>query len=284
MSRLTFERWRRHCWLLIAALVALASISRAWLVQAPELGLTVVMVWGGALCCLEDQLATLRVRPQPLALAIGLAVLMVVQWRLERLLQPQRILLLLPLIQGFGLLLLLSPRRWRLLLDPLLALALLPLQGVLESLLPVDSLSRFTARLCELLLVSFGIDATVVGQKLLLPGGGVSVSGPCSGSSMLGQLLVVGGIFSLVFPLVQGRWRLPVMGAVMAVAPLFALLANALRICVLALITASTGPNQAWWFDFFHTGEGGLVFSLLAVLAFAPCYFGLQDRLLAQQR
>ena len=26
---------------------------------------SVVMVWGGALCCLEDQLATLRVRPQP---------------------------------------------------------------------------------------------------------------------------------------------------------------------------------------------------------------------------
>lgn len=278
------ELWRRRCWLITAALVALGSLSRAWLSQPPSTALAVLLVWGGALCCLEDQLPRLRPQPRPGWLALGLGMLVVAQWRQERLIQSQQVALLLPLLQGVGLLLLLSPPRlWRLRLDPLLALALLPLQGLVEQLMPVAALSRLTARLCQLLFLSFGVDAAVAGPQLVLAGGGVAVAGPCSGSAMLAQLVVVGGIFALVFPLVRGRWRLPVVLAVMAVAPLFALLANTLRIALLALLNASSWPQRQWWFDFFHSGDGGLVFSLLAVMAFAPAYFALQDWLLVRQ-
>ena len=86
-----------------------------------------------------------------------------------------------------------------------------------------------------------------------------------------------------MFPLLRGRWWLPSTLAVMAVAPLFALLANTLRIALLAWLNASSWPQRQWWFDFFHSGEGGLVFALLAVMAFAPSYFALQDLLLLRQ-
>ena len=194
VSQVRGERWRRRCWLLTAALVALGSISRAWLTQGAELVLMVVLAWGGALCCLEDRLARLQPRPHPLGLALGLVLLVVAQWRQERLIEGRHITLLLPLLQGVGLLLLLSPARgWRLRLTPLLALGLLPLQALTSLLLPEAGLSRLTARLCQLLFLSFGVDATVVGQVLRLAGGGVSVMGSCSGSVMLAQLVVGGG-------------------------------------------------------------------------------------------
>ena len=52
------------------------------------------------------------------------------------------------------------------------------------------------------------------------------------------------------------------------------------RSALLAMIHASSWPQKAWWFEFFHSGEGGLVFALLAVLAFAPAYFRVQDHLM----
>jgi len=280
--------WRRRCWLTAAVLVLLGSIVRAALTQTADRALLVFLVWGGALCCLEDRFARLRPRPHPVGLALGLVLLLAAQWRQERVIQPQSVMLVLPLVQGVGLLLLLSPARaWRLRLQPLLAplavLVLLPLQDVVQPLMPVEALSRLTARLCQLLFLSFGVDAAVAGNELLLAGGGVAVAGPCSGAPMLSQLLVVGGIFALVFPLVRGRWWLPSALGVMVVAPLFALVANTLRIALLALLVSSNWSPRQWWFDFFHDGQGGMVFSLLAVMLFAPAYFGFQDWLLARQ-
>jgi exosortase len=273
--------WRRRCWLLVAGSVALGSIARARLSHSQEMALMVMLIWGGALCCMEDQLPQLRPRPKPLGFLGGMALLLLAQWRQERLIQPQSVMLLLPLLQGIGLLLLLSPPRvLRLRLTPLLALGLLPFQDVLAGLMPVPALSQLTARLVQALFFTFGVDVAVEGATVLLASSGVQVAGTCSGSAMLTQLVVVGGIFALVFPLTRGRWRVPALLGVMAVAPLFALLANTLRIALLALLNASSSAQWKWWFVFFHSGEGGLVFSLLAVMAFAPSYFALQDWLL----
>lgn len=277
-------RLRRSCWLITAMFVALSSIVRAWLTQPAELALLVLLVWGGALCCIEDQLPRLKPNPHPFYMVLGVAILIAAQWRQENLLQPQRIVLLLPMLQGTGLLLILGPpKTWRMRLEPLLALSLLPLQGLAQQLIPIPELSKLTALLCQQFFLSFGIDAVVIGNELRLAGGGVSVAGACSGSAMLAQLIVVGGIVSLVFPLAQGRWRILSTIAVMTVAPIFALFANTLRIGLLAWLNASSWPQRQSWFDFFHHGEGGLLFSLIAVTIFAPSYFTLQDWLMEQQ-
>ena len=271
--------------MITASLVVFASISRAWLTQTLDTTLLVALVWGGALCCVEDRLATLKPRPNGVCFALGVSLLVLAQWRQERLIESQRIMLLLPLLQGIGLMLLVSPpRQWGVWRDSLLALALAPLVGILRGLIPIAALSRITSHLSQALFLSLGLEAEVEGTLLRLPGGVVSVIGRCSGSEMITQLVVIGGLFSLVFPLVGGRRRWLAMLIVMGIAPLFALLANSLRISLLAVINASKWQQKEWWFDFFHSGGGDQLFSLLAVMAFAPVYFRLQDHLLAQKK
>lgn len=278
------DRVLRRCWLLCAALVASGSIARAWQLQAPDLALMVTLVWFGAFCCLEDRLASLRPRPDAAGFVLALSMLLLAQWRQEGLMDPSLVVLLLPLLQGIALALLLSPiRQMGFWCEPLLALALLALPRLPQWFVPDELLSLVMARLAQVLLFSFGVDASVQGPRLLLRGGAVELSGACSGSGMMAQLLVVGGLFALLFPLVPGRRRWLALAVVLAVAPLFALPANTLRIALLALINATPSPQGAWWFAFFHEGMGSLLFSLLAVTLFAPLYFRLQDRLLARQ-
>ena len=272
---------RRWCWMITATLVVLGSLARAWQTQDTGRVLMMALVWGGALCCVEDRLPTIRPWPSGVGLALGIVLLLLAQWRQERIIQPMRIITLLTMVQGFALLCLAVPiGRWRIWRDPLLSLALLPFSEVVLRLIPVEALSRLTCRLCQVLFLSFGLDAEMIGRKLILPGGAVEVSGSCSGSVMVVQLVVVAGIFSLVFPLGEGKRRWLAMGVTMAVAPVFAILSNVLRICLLALINASSWPQKSWWFDFFHSGEGGLIFAMAAVMAFAPTYFRFQDHFL----
>jgi cyanoexosortase A len=271
--------------MITASLVVFASISRAWLTQTIDVTVMVALVWGAALCCVEDRLATLRPRPNRIGFALGIVLLVLAQWRQERLIEPQRIILLLPLLQGIGLMLLASPpRQWGLWRDSLLALALAPFAGILKELISVTALSRITSYLSQALLLSLGLEAEVAGTLLILPGGVVSVADRCSGLEMFTQLVVVGGLFSLVFPLGRGWRRWLSMLIVMGIAPLFALLVNALRVSLLAVIHASKWQQKEWWFNFFHAGSGEQLFSLLAVMAFAPAYFRIQDHLLAQKK
>jgi exosortase len=264
-----------------ATMVVMGSIARAWQTQSAEMVVMLALVWGGALCCMEDRLETLRPKPSGVGMAVAALLLLIAQWRQERLIQPQSIMKVLPLVQGLGLVFLAVPiKRWNVWRDPLLVLALLPLSRALQALIPVEALSRLTCRLCQALFLSLGIDAAVDGNQLVLSGGSVSVFGSCSGTEMVAQLVVVAGIFSLVFPLGESRKRWLAMLLAMAVSPLFALLANTLRISLLAVINGSTWSHKQWWFDFFHEGEGGLVFSLLAVMVFAPTYFRVQDHLI----
>ncbi|MEB3243664.1 MAG: exosortase/archaeosortase family protein [Cyanobacteriota bacterium] len=271
--------------MIIASMVILGSITRAWQTHSLEFAVMVALVWSGAVCAIEDQLARLCPRPRWRPFVMAAVLLIALQWRQERVIQPQGIMLVLPMLQGIGLLLLVgSPRRWHLWRDSLLILALLPVWSLLRASIPEAVLSRLTTWLCQILFLSFGADVVVDGPRLALPGGGVVVTGPCSGSGMVAQLVVVGAIFALLFPTGAGVVRWLFTGLVMAVAPIFAVLANTLRIALLAVLNASDWPQKQWWFDYFHSGDGGLVFSLLAVMAFAPTFFYLQDHLLLDQQ
>ena len=272
---------RRWCWVLTATLVAFGSLGRAWQTQGGDQAVMMALVWGGALCCVEDRLPRFRPRPSGVGLALGVVLLLLAQWRQERIIQPMLTAQLLPMVQGLGLVCLAEPiGRWRIWRDPLLVLGLQPFSVIVGGLIPVGPLSRLTCRLGQVLFLSFGVDASVEGNQLILPAGAVRVDGPCSGSGMVMQLVMVAAIFSLLFPFGEGRRRWLAMGLAMGVAPVFAVVANAMRIALLAMIHASSWPQKNWWFEFFHSGDGGLVFALLAVMAFAPIYFRVQDHLM----
>jgi exosortase len=156
----------------------------------------------------------------------------------------------------------------------LLVLALLPLSEQLARVLPEQPLSHLTARLCQALLLLGGVDAAAAGRQVTLSGGSVLIADTCAGIDVIAQLLVIAVVFVLAFPLPlrRSRWLL------LALAPLLALLGNAFRIALLALISASQWPNKDWWFGFFHEESGSLMFSGLSVAVFGWIYMAVLER------
>ena len=208
-------------------------------------------------------------RPARLQALIGATLVLAILWRGQQITGPDGVSSLLPLLAGFALALLAAPvRRLRPYGKALLILSLLPVQRIFATRFLIEELSLVTARVTQLLLMFCGLPVEVVGNIVGLPGGSVEVAGSCSGTSMLAQLIGVGIIFALAFPM-RHAWQ---SGVMVLLAGLLAIFANGGRIALLALITASTIPGKTWWFDLFHEGEGSLLFSGVAVLAFAWLY------------
>jgi exosortase/archaeosortase family protein len=96
----------------------------------------------------------------------------------------------------------------------------------------------------------------------------VIVGGSCAGLNILLQLLLVAVIFAMAFPM-RHRWQNSLM---IVLAPLIGMVANGMRISLLALFTTSSLPNKQWWFDFFHDHWGALLFSGLGMQLFVWLY------------
>lgn len=237
--------------------------------------LLALVVWGGALICLEDQLPTLAPHPSTIGLAAGSILLLFSLWRGIATLHMDTVVYALPLLQGLGLALLCAPpralRRFR---DPLLVLALFPLQLALMRALPEQTISEVTARLTQGLFLLLGQDVAVQGRVVALGTGSVRISQACNGIDLIAQLAAIGVIFALAFPLQRRALRL----GLVVLAPLIALLSNAIRIALLAGITTSAWPQRQLLFLFFHDEWGALVFSGLAMGAFGWLYLLVLER------
>ncbi|MEB3322160.1 MAG: exosortase/archaeosortase family protein [Synechococcaceae cyanobacterium] len=266
-------------WILLAALLA---VHHLWLFHdtQDELQLLVVLlvVWGGALLCIEDLLPSLVPRPTRGGMILG-AVLVV--WSLFRaglILDRDFVIYALPLVEGLGLALLCAPpRRLRPFAASLVILALAMPAVLVRFRFPEIPLSVLTAQITGVGLQALGIPADVQGQLVALPQGAVRVEGLCSGRDLLVMVTIVAIVFLLAFPLRRWRDRLLVL---LAAAPL-AILSNVIRISLLAVIVGFQVPHQKTLFDFFHEDAGSLVFSVIAVALLAKLYLLLIDRQLA---
>jgi cyanoexosortase A len=255
--------------MVLACLLALHHLLLSFLTQHAWEAVNALLIWGGSLVILVDQPAGWRPRPGPIGLAAGAALVLAVLWRSQQVTTIDGVSRLLPLLAGLALALLAAPLRRLASYGPVLLILALPvLMRGLEELIPIEKLSLLTARITQVLLVLCNQPAAVLGNVVRLPEGAVQISGPCSGIGMVLQLIMVGVIFALVFPM-RHRWQNAVM---LLVAPLLAVIANGFRIALLAGITASAIPSKQWWFDFFHESEGSLVFSGIGVLVFIWLY------------
>lgn len=265
----------RNLWLLLAGAVATQSVAAFTNTQNVHIGVFALMVWGGAVICMEDQIESLDPRPSRAGLTLGSLVLLWVLARTARILAHDGILYLLAPLAGLALsLLILPPRRLIQLRESLLCLWMLPAFIAISRLIPEQPLSLLTARMSGFWLNSLGLETLVEGRNVLLVGGGVLVGGPCNGLDMIAQIVSVALIFLMAFPIRSAISRLLVLVA----APLIGLIANTFRIALLALITTTGQGNGNWWFDFFHEEMGSLVFSGLAVFAFGIVYMQLLER------
>jgi cyanoexosortase A len=267
----------QRLWVLLCLCFSLHSLLLAWQTQDATLQIVNALAWFGAWLCLEPQLKLLGDDSAgKLGLAAGAALLLYVLWRSNSILHEEPVVFLLPGLAGLGLGLLAWPTsRLGSLAKPFTVLCL-PLMALLApKLLSDHSLSALTASTTQTLLRIAGQDAQIRHDiEVWLPGGGVKVAGPCSGMDVLVMLMVVAAIFSLAFPL----RRRGVLALLLLTVPFIALLGNALRISLLALVHASQWPDRAQLFAFFHDDEGSLLFSAITVSAFAALYFRQFER------
>ena len=268
-----FRRWRlldnRDLWVLLVGLVALDLLLISLLTQPAEDVLNVVLVLGGAVLVLHLPPAGWQPRPGRLGCWVGVALLVAVLWRGQRMMGFDFISSLLPLLAGMGLALLAAPvSQLASFLPSLSLLALLPVIRAVGWLMPLGPLSVATAWLTQQMFTLCGITAEQVGTLLKLQGGGVIVAGPCAGLSILLQLLLVAVIFAMAFPM-RHRWQ---NGLMLLGAPLIGMVVNGMRIGLLALLSTSNLENKQWWFDFFHDHWGSLLFSGLGMQLFVWLY------------
>lgn len=265
----------RNLWLALAAAVAIQNIAVFQSSQSEHITVFAVLVWGGAVICMEDQFEDLEPRPAAWGLIIGTLLLVWVLARSAVIVHWDGLLFGLAPIGGLALgLMAEKPAKLGRFRDPLLCLLLLPGFALLMRILPEAPISLLTARLSGLWLSILGLDVTVNTRSVLLPGGGVRVLGPCNGVDLMAQILCVAVIFLLAFPIRSWTSRC----LLFVIAPLIGLISNTFRIALLPVFAGHGHSKGSWWFDFFHESTGSLVFSGVAVLMFGMVYMRLLER------
>ena len=275
-----WRRWSglRRQWLLLAAAVAAQNLAVLHHTQGAKVSVIGLLIWAGALICLEDRLARLRPQPAPLQLLLAMPLLLWVLWRTGLAGHWDGVVFAMAPVAGLALVLLGMPwRQCHLARESLLCLLLLPVYPLLLRVLPELPLSVAGAQGAGALLSCLGWAVRVQGRMVLLPGGGVQVLAACNGLDMIAQLLCVTTLFLLAFPLRSWRSRI----AILLLTPWIGWFTNVLRLALLAALAGVGQGKGTFWFDFFHDQAGSLVFSGLATLLLGWVYLRLLERQLA---
>jgi exosortase/archaeosortase family protein len=266
------------------ALGCLQAGFSVWLVHStqewPSTTLLCVVVWGGAVICFEDQLDHLKLQPTRPSLVAGVILLLYANIRGVATLSIDSVVYAIPLIQGFGLALLARPiSRLRIFSGSLLVLALLPLEPILDSkIIPEEALSVLTGRITQVFLLLIGENPLALGRTVQLGDSAVNIGNVCSGIDLIAQLTTIACVFAIAFPL---RNKFFALLYVLLTTP-FAVVMNAFRIVVLALINSTEWSNKEEIFDFFHSGSGSFVFAAIAAILMGHAYMHLIDRQLEE--
>jgi cyanoexosortase A len=172
---------------------------------------------------------------------------------------------IMPLLWVLGLCLLASGFRLKQYWQELTIFAALGVPSILAGFLP--DISPFTAKASALLLWYCGFDVSLNGVNVNLPTGGVQIYSGCSGIESTTYLLGLSVVCLLSFP-ISGtkRFFIPILAALMG------FFINLMRVALMVLLAASKNKSA---FDFWHTGEGSLIFGAAAILVFGLFYFFL---------
>lgn len=136
---------------------------------------------------------------------------------------------------------------------------LLALNPVLENLLQLLDLSTLTAKAATFILWYLGFQIQRQGIFLHLPTGSVQVYEMCSGLQSIVQMINVAVLFLLMFPLKSLAQKITCI----VVAIIIGFVVNAARVCLMANLVA-----QKTSFEYWHTGNGSLIFSMISVALF----------------
>lgn len=258
-------------------LCCVQAVMSIWLIHStqewPSTTLLCLVVWGGAIICFEDQLEDLELRPTRSSLTAGTILLVYANIRASATLSLDSVVYAIPLIQGFGLALLARPlSKLRIFSGSLVVLALLPLEPILDrKIIPEEALSVLTGRITQLFLLLIGENPSALGRTVQIGDSAVNIGNVCSGIDLIAQLTTIACVFAIAFPL-----RNKLLSALYVVlTPVFAVVTNAWRIVVLALVNSTEWENRKDIFDFFHSGSGSFVFAGIAAMMMGYAYMYL---------
>jgi exosortase/archaeosortase family protein len=252
----------RNAWLLIAATVAIQNIVVFHTSQNESMTVFALLIWGGALICMEDLIEHLHPSPNLAAALFASVMLLFVLFRTSIILHSDGVIFLLPPIAVIALVLLVKePRSIFNFRDSLFCVLLFPANALLNRIIPEVPMSLLTAKLAAFWLSILGLDPIVNRRDVFLKGGGVTVLGSCNGLDMISQVVCIAIIFLLAFRLRSTISRM----LILLLSPIIGLLSNTFS-------ANGSGHGYGFWFDFFHNDTGSLIFSGLAVFVFGSIY------------
>lgn len=127
-------------------------------------------------------------------------------------------------------------------------------------------LTMLTAKFAYAVLWYFGVDVVRQGVVLKLPTGSVEVNHGCNGAHVIIQLLGLSIVFLIMFT--TSLWQkllIPI------VAVLIGFLVNSARVALMAILVAYSDKDA---FEYWHQGQGSVIFSMIAVLILGVfCWF-----------
>lgn len=140
----------------------------------------------------------------------------------------------------------------------LLLFGLLMLNPLFKLGLDLLNLPKLTAQAAAFMLWYTGFDVRLDGLSLLLPTGRVDVYGACSGVSSMLQMLNISVLFVLMLSLPSVIQQL--FSVLLAV--FIGFVVNAARVALMAVLVAFSQKSA---FEYWHTGDGSLIFAAIAV-------------------
>jgi len=264
--------------LLLLGTIASAQLTLYWRSggRLETVALMASLSWLGGALLLADAGGPLAVRRRAWALGLpGLIWSLLVLTNAARLYDPLLHLLPLVVLPALGLLGGV-PLRSRPMVDLVAMGLLLPLQLLLNRLLPQLPLARTTAELSAFLVWLGGGSALAEGAAVRLPGRTLVVGASCTGAETLSLCLAGLVMLALLFPVpCLQRHRgsgLLLLGALSLGA---AFVLNGLRVAVLALT-----PAEA--FVFWHDGGGSHLFAMASLAVLVAAYLVLTEWSLRQ--
>lgn len=121
-------------------------------------------------------------------------------------------------------------------------------------------LSLLTAKFSTVILWYGGLTVVRNGVQINLPSDGVIVNYPCSGTEQIFQLVGLAILALLMFPM--KKWQ-KILAPI--VAALIAFIVNGMRVALMAILV-DQGHKSV--FEYWHMGDGSMLFSLVSVLLF----------------
>ncbi len=255
---------------LLALVTALAAIHLTLLsrIDNSELFATCLLFWIAAGSLIWDRYQTLNLESNLVASLLGALIVIGMVTRVSVSPDSASSAWVLPLVAGLGTGLLASgfkglKQYWR----EFIIFGLLAVYPLLRLTLEAIDLSEITAKAASFVLWYSGFPVRLQGVFLLMPSSRVEVYGACSGIQSILQLLSISVLFLLMFPL-----RSHVQKVVCIVAAVvIGFVVNALRVALMAILNNAGDKNA---FDYWHEGQGSLIFSAIAVLVLGGfCWF-----------